>query len=51
MLVICGWCKKVLGEVEGDIGEVSHGICKVCSKKLKKESGLKAVSSKSSRLK
>jgi len=38
--VVCAWCGKDLGEKEGESGEggnVSHGICPKCFKKVKKE--------------
>lgn len=37
MLIICAWCSKHL---TGDINEklnISHGMCKTCSNKLKRE--------------
>ncbi|MBA7537347.1 hypothetical protein ES705_29614 [subsurface metagenome] len=40
MKVICGWCNKVLNETDNDKDVVSHGICKECANRLRKESGL-----------
>lgn len=39
MEVVCAWCKKLLYVVKVDVAtEVkSHGICKECAKKLRKE--------------
>jgi hypothetical protein len=37
MKVICAWCKRVMRE-DGLTNElISHGICPVCSKKVKAE--------------
>lgn len=30
MIVICSWCKEVIGVKEGNEGLVSHGICEKC---------------------
>jgi hypothetical protein len=37
MKVICAWCKKDLGEKdgEGQEGQTSHGICPECYLKVK----------------
>jgi len=35
MIIICSWCKKILGYKEGD--GVTHGICKECLDKLEEE--------------
>ena len=34
MKIVCAWCQKVMKEGEG---EVSHGICKTCGKKVEKQ--------------
>lgn len=34
MLVVCAWCNGILREGEGPAGEVSHGICQNCMKKM-----------------
>ena len=36
MIIICAWCKKVLGEKEPLENKAdTHGICKICEAKLK----------------
>ena len=38
MFLICGWCKKDMGEKEPlDNKDMTHGICKVCADALKKK--------------
>lgn len=38
MILICAWCKKVLGEKEPiEDKTATHGICKNCADKLKKK--------------
>lgn len=36
--IVCSWCKKNLGEKDGE-GEtgISHGMCPECLKKMKDE--------------
>jgi len=35
IILVCAWCKKVLGKKENPEPDiVSHGICKDCVKKL-----------------
>lgn len=32
--LVCAWCKKELGEVEGlEEGQISHGMCPDCREK------------------
>lgn len=34
--IICAWCKKDMGEKEGEVeGGITHTICPKCSKKEK----------------
>ena len=44
MILICAWCKEVLGEKE-PLADTSptHGICKPCADKLKAEYGMSAA--------
>lgn len=41
MKIICAWCDKDMGEVDGEgVEGVSHGICDECLKKIEAEEGL-----------
>lgn len=35
MQIVCAWCKRVLGEKQGE--GVTHGICPECLAKLEQE--------------
>jgi len=39
---VCSWCGKVMGEKEGEEGdgEITHGICGECKKKMEEEYGM-----------
>ena len=30
MIILCGWCKKFMGEKDGPADWVTHGICPEC---------------------
>ncbi|MBA7487183.1 hypothetical protein ES707_22745 [subsurface metagenome] len=40
MIVVCCVCNKVFKKTKRDKGVVSHGYCKECLKKVRKEMGL-----------
>lgn len=30
MLVVCAWCRRVLGAKDSEVSGVTHGICPAC---------------------
>ena len=44
MILICAWCKNVLGEKEPlDNKDITHGICKPCAADLKMKYGMSEI--------
>lgn len=38
MKIICAWCKRILKD---GVGDVSHGICKECSRSIESKKSIK----------
>ena len=37
MKIVCAWCKKEMGNKDGDNETITHGMCEQCETKFEKQ--------------